>query len=54
MILFLLLLFIDTAYSQLLEGYVLDDSNNTLIGANIYSATSNLDGHFLVKMKNRL
>ncbi|GAB6283681.1 MAG: hypothetical protein STSR0008_24700 [Ignavibacterium sp.] len=57
MILFFLLSFIDTSYSQILEGYVLDDNNNPLIGVNIYLAnsnigtTSNLDGNFLIKLK---
>ncbi|MDP3830738.1 MAG: DUF5686 family protein, partial [Ignavibacteriaceae bacterium] len=56
-ILFIFLSLITSSYPQILEGYVFDENNNPLIGVNIYLAntnigtTTNLDGHFLIKLK---
>ena len=52
-------LFLSTtnSFTQILEGYVYDENNNPLIGANIYlvntniGTTTNIDGRFLIKLK---
>jgi hypothetical protein len=57
-ILILLLFLNSNSYSQILKGFVYDENKNPLVGVNIFllnsniGTTSNLDGHFLIKLNS--
>ncbi|MDI6780012.1 MAG: DUF5686 family protein [Bacteroidota bacterium] len=49
--------YLSHSFAQILNGYVFDENNNPLVSANIHlsntniGTTTNLDGHFLIKLK---